>query len=72
MISYIKALDIRVTQQDEQIRLLINGKKSGSSNTLPSRQIGRTNKKNLRVKSGRKSGGQRTGICDGRARILVC
>ena len=58
MVSYFKALDIRVTQQDEQIRLLINGKKSESSNTPASHQIGRSNKKNLRVKSGRKSGGQ--------------
>ena len=49
---------MRVLQREEQIRLLINGKKSDSSNTPPSHQIGRSNTKNSREKSDRKSGGQ--------------
>lgn len=42
----------------EQIRLLRNGKSSGTSHTPPSHQIGRSNAKSLRVKTDRKPGGQ--------------
>lgn len=42
----------------EEIRLLRNGKNSGTSHTPPSHQIGRPNAKSLRVKTDRKSGGQ--------------
>lgn len=42
----------------EEIRLLKNGKNSGTSNTPPSHQIGRPNTQNFRVKTDRKSGGQ--------------
>jgi transposase len=42
----------------EEMRLLRNGKNSGTSSTPPSHQIGRSNAKNLRVKTGRKPGGQ--------------
>ena len=43
---------------EEQIRLLKNGRKSNTSSTPPSQDIGRSNKKNLREKSSRKNGGQ--------------
>jgi transposase len=42
----------------EEIRLLRNGKNSGTSNTPPSHQIGRANTQNFRVKTNRKPGGQ--------------
>ena len=42
----------------EQINLLRNGRKSNTSSTPPSHDIGRSNSKNLRIKTGRKSGGQ--------------
>ncbi len=42
----------------EEIRLLRNGKNSGTSHTPPSHQIGRANAKSLRIKTGRKPGGQ--------------
>lgn len=42
----------------EKINLLINGRKSNTSSTPPSHDIGRSNSKNLRLKTGRKSGGQ--------------
>jgi transposase len=42
----------------EEIRLLRNGKNSGTSNTPPSHQIGRSNSQNFRVKTNRKPGGQ--------------
>jgi transposase len=42
----------------EQIRLLKNGKNSGTSHTPPSHQIGRSNAKSLREKTDRKTGGQ--------------
>lgn len=56
--SLVLILQLEVLQLKEQIRLLINGKKSDSSNTPPSQQIGRSNSKSLRLKSDRKSGGQ--------------
>ncbi len=43
----------------EEIRLLRNGKNSGTSHTPPSHQIGRSNAKSLRAKTERKSGGQK-------------
>ncbi|MEJ7678246.1 MAG: IS66 family transposase [Segetibacter sp.] len=42
----------------EEIRLLRNGKNSGTSHTPPSHQIGRCNAKSLRAKTDRKTGGQ--------------
>ena len=42
----------------EQLRLLKNGRKSNTSSTPPSQDIGRSNKKNLREPSTRKTGGQ--------------
>jgi transposase len=42
----------------EEIHLLRNGKNSGTSHTPPSHQIGRANAKSLRIKTGRKPGGQ--------------
>jgi transposase len=47
-----------VSVLQEECRLLRNGKNSGTSNTPPSHQIGRPNSQNLRVKTGRKPGGQ--------------
>lgn len=42
----------------EEILLLKNGRKSHTSSTPPSHDIGKSNKKNLRERSTRKSGGQ--------------
>jgi transposase len=42
----------------EEIRLLKNGKNSGTSHTPPSHQMGRSNAKSLREKTDRKTGGQ--------------
>jgi transposase len=42
----------------EEIRLLRNGKNSGTSHTPPSHQIGRSNAQSLRIKTNRKPGGQ--------------
>ena len=47
-----------VSALQEEIRLLRNGKNSGTSSTPPSHQIGRSNTKNFRVKTNRKTGGQ--------------
>jgi len=47
-----------VSALQEEIRLLRNGKNSGTSNTPPSHQIGRSNTQNFRVKTDRKTGGQ--------------
>jgi transposase len=47
-----------VSALQEEIRLLRNGKNSGTSSTPPSHQIGRSNTKNFRVKTNRKPGGQ--------------
>jgi transposase len=43
----------------EEIRLLKNGKKSTTSHTPPSQDLGRSNKQNSREISGKKSGGQK-------------
>jgi transposase len=42
----------------EEINLLRNGRNSNRSSTPPSQDIGRSNSKSLRFKTGRKSGGQ--------------
>jgi len=47
-----------VSALQEEIRLLRNGKNSGTSNTPPSHQIGRSNTQNFRIKTNRKPGGQ--------------
>jgi len=47
-----------VSALQEEIRLLRNGKNSGTSSTPPSHQIGRSNTKNFRIKTNRKPGGQ--------------
>jgi transposase len=46
-------------QLKEEIRLLKNGKKSNTSHTPPSQDFGRSNQKNSREISGKKSGGQK-------------
>lgn len=43
---------------EEKINLLINGRKSNTSSTPPSQDIGRSNTKNSRKSNGLKSGGQ--------------
>lgn len=53
------ALEAMVVQLQEEIRLLKNGKKSNTSHTSPSHDIGRSNSQSLREKSGKKSGGQK-------------
>lgn len=52
-------LEALVMQLQEEIRLLKNGKKSNTSHTSPSHDIGRSNLKSLREKSNKKSGGQK-------------
>lgn len=53
-----ESLKALVLQLQEEIRLLKNGKKSGTSHTSPSHDIGRSNAISLREKTGRKPGGQ--------------
>ena len=48
----------QITSLQEQIELLKNGRNSKTSSTPPSQDIGRSNKKNSRVPSTRKTGGQ--------------
>jgi transposase len=48
-----------ILQLQEEIRLLKNGKKSSTSHTSPSHDIGRSNAVTLREKSDKKSGGQK-------------
>jgi transposase len=57
-VSQIPELIKLIEALKEEIRLLRNGKSSGTSHTPPSHQIGRPNAKSLRVKTERKSGGQ--------------
>lgn len=57
-VSQIPELIKLIEALKEEIRLLRNGKSSGTSHTPPSHQIGRPNAKSLRVKTGRKPGGQ--------------
>ena len=56
--TLVVTLSEKVTKQQEEINLLRNGRKSKTSSTPPSHDIGRSNSKNLRLKTGRKSGGQ--------------
>ena len=56
--SEIESLKCVVTNLQEEIRLLKNGKKSTTSHTSPSHDIGRSNSISLREKSGKKTGGQ--------------
>jgi len=48
----LKALIPLFKQLQEEICLLKNGKKSNTSNTHPSHDIGRSNQQNLRKKNG--------------------
>lgn len=52
-------LHAQVQLLQEEIRLLKNGKKSTTSHTSPSHDIGRSNLKSLREKSDKKTGGQK-------------
>jgi len=52
-------LQAQVQLLQEEIRLLKNGKKSNTSHTSPSHDIGRSNLKSLREKTGKKPGGQK-------------
>ena len=52
------SLETLILQLQEEIRLLKNGKKSSMSHTSPSHDIGRSNSKSLREKTGKKPGGQ--------------
>lgn len=56
--AQVSELKKMVLALQEEIRLLRNGKNSSTSSTPPSHQIGRSNANNLRVKTGRKPGGQ--------------
>jgi transposase len=56
--TLVVTLSEEVKKQKEEINLLRNGRKSNTSSTPPSHDIGRSNSKNLRIKTGRKSGGQ--------------
>lgn len=58
MRSIILDLQTEVKLLKEEIRLLKNGRKSNTSSTPPSQDIGRSNKKSLREPSTRKTGGQ--------------
>ena len=58
LLAQVSELTKIVTGLREEMRLLRNGKNSGTSSTPPSHQIGRSNAKNLRVQTGRKPGGQ--------------
>jgi transposase len=52
------SLEALVLSLQEEIRLLKNGKKSGTSHTSPSHDISRSNAKSLREQSDKKTGGQ--------------
>ncbi len=57
-LSEYTELKLIVEALKEEIRLLRNGKSSGTSHAPPSHQIGRANAISLRIKTDRKSGGQ--------------
>ena len=59
LIMLVKQLSKRVTELEEEIRLLKNGRNSNTSSTPPSQDIGRSNKNSLRERSGKPSGGQK-------------
>lgn len=54
----ISELQAHIHRLEEEIALLKSGRKSGTSSTPPSHDIGRSNVHSLREKSHRKSGGQ--------------
>jgi transposase len=56
--ALVEQLTQRVRELEEEIRFLKNGRKSGTSSTPPSNDLGRSNKRSLREPSGKKSGGQ--------------
>lgn len=56
--SHVSGMMKIIEALQEEIRLLRNGKNSGTSHTPPSHQIGRPNAKSLRTKTERKTGGQ--------------
>jgi transposase len=56
--TLIAELSEKIKKLEEKNSLQRNGKDSNKSSTPPSQDIGRSNKKNLRFKSGLKSGGQ--------------
>lgn len=56
--SLVLTLQSQILLLQEEIRLLKNGKKSSTSHTSPSHDIGRSNAKSLREKTEKKSGGQ--------------
>lgn len=53
-----KELLATISELREEVRLLKNGKKSKTSHTPPSHEIGRSNSKNSRISSGKRPGGQ--------------
>ena len=59
VVEQVSTLNKRITELEEEIRLLKNGRNSKTSSTPPSQDIGRSNKNSLRERSGRKSGGQK-------------
>ena len=56
--ALVVSLQARIKELEEENRLLRNGKKSSTSSTPPSHDLGRSNSISLRVKTGRTSGGQ--------------
>lgn len=59
LIPLVEQLKATIVELKEEIRLLKNGKKSNTSHTPPSQDLGRSNQKNSREISGKKSGGQK-------------
>ena len=59
LFAIIAELREEILSIKEEIRLLKNGKKSNTSHTPPSQDIGRSNQKNSREISEKKSGGQK-------------
>ena len=53
----VAELQQKISSLEEEIRLLKNGRKSHTSSTPPSQDIGRSNAKSLREASLRKKGG---------------
>ncbi len=58
MSEKVKLQDEEIKALTVKINLLINGRKSNTSSTPSSHDIGRSNSKNLRIKTGRSSGAQ--------------
>lgn len=56
--TLVVTLSEAVKRLEEENKLLRNGRNSNRSSTPPSQDIGRSNSKSLRFKTGRKSGGQ--------------